>query len=141
MRKIKQNVLAVATVMVTFFAFGTMTFASSSSYEFTMNYRVVDGKENDTYHSLNKGDVYISGSHYEYSTDKGAVSSHYDIHYVLLRDRFGPDLNCGSITCTYNENPSGKIGKADKKSSKYYIQVYKVEDDGHNIKGSGTVYN
>ena len=45
------------------------------------------------------------------------------------------------IECDYYTNPSGKIGTADEKSSKYYLQIYKVEDDGHNIKGSGTIYN
>lgn len=50
-------------------------------------------------------------------------------------------LSKGGIECDYYTNPSGKIGTADEKSSKYYLQIYKVEDDGHNIKGSGTIYN
>lgn len=48
---------------------------------------------------------------------------------------------CGSIKTTIDNSPSGKIGTADKKSSKYYLQIFKVEDDGHNIQGKGTLSN
>lgn len=141
MKKMKQNLMAIATVMATSFAFATMTFAGSSNYSFTLDHRVVDGSDNGTYHSLDKGTAYIDGGHYEYLTDKGALSTYNNITYVLYRSRFGPDKSCGSIECDYYTNPSGKIGTADEKSSKYYLQIYKVEDDGHNIKGSGTIYN
>lgn len=34
-----------------------------------------------------------------------------------------------------------KIGTADVKSSRYYLQIYKLDDDGYNITGDGAVYN
>ncbi len=141
MSKTIQKVLAVVVVVaVTFFSFGAPSLAASSLYSFTMNYRVVDGKSNGEFHTLNKGTVYIDGSHVVYSHDPGATSYN-DIYYCLIRDRLGPNVKCGSVSFPYSKSPSGKLGTADKDSSKYYLQIFKIEDDGHNMRGAGTIYN
>ncbi|WP_176762238.1 hypothetical protein [Eubacterium oxidoreducens] len=121
---------------------GMVTYAAaSSSYSYTMNYRLVDGSKNKQYYTLNGGRIYISGSHHEYSTDKGALKTYNNIYYALYRKRAGADYYCGKIICSIKDSPSGIIGIGDKTSSKYYLQIYKVEDDGHNIKGSGRLKN
>lgn len=139
--RIKQNALAVLLVSCLFLSFGVTTYAATSYYGFELNYRVVDGKENGEYHTLNAGTVYISGTHEVYSVDAGVITGTAPLYYVLLKDQVGPDVNCGSIQCSISESPSGVLGTADKDSSKYYLQVYKVEDDGYNITGSGKIYN
>lgn len=141
MKKIGQNILAMLTVLVVTLSFVQITYAASSSYSFTMNYRLADGKDNGQYHTLDKGNVDIDGTLIETSTDQGALKTYNDVCYVLFRDCLGPDKECGKMVCKNLQNPSGRIGLADQKSSKYYLQVYKVEDDGHNIAGSGTLYN
>lgn len=141
MKRIKQCLTAVAAVTAMCFAFTAMTFAGTGSYSFTMNNMVVDGSKNNIYYSLDKGAVYISGTHWECSTDQGALDTYNPITYVLLRKRVGPDKGCGSIKCSLFSDPSGQLGTADTNSSDYYLQVYKVEDDGHNIEGNGTIYN
>ena len=141
MHKIAQKLLAVATVVATIFSFGVPSFAASSSYHFELNYRIVDGKDNGQFHTLNKGTVYIKGEHFDYNYDPGALKNPYDVSYSLLRDRFGPDAKCGTATFDHFEDPSGKLGVADKDSSKYYLQVWKGEDDGYNMRGSGEIYN
>ena len=93
------------------------------------------------YIQVKKGNVDIDGTLIETSTDQGALKTYNDVYYVLFRDCLGPDKECGKMVCKKLQNPSGRIGLADQKSSKYYLQVYKVEDDGHNIAGSGTLYN
>ena len=141
MSKTKQNIFAVLTVIAIVSLFSIFSYAKSSNYSFNMKYRVVDGKENKEFHSLNKGTVYITGEHYEYSADQGATTNNYDIYYALIRSRLWFDKKCGSVCFSIDEDPSGKLGTADKTSEKYYLQIYKVEDDGHNIKGSGTISN
>ena len=142
MKKKLQCTLAIASILASFGAVSTVAHAASnsSSYEFTMNHRIVDGKANNSYHTLSAGAVYINGVHYEYDAGVNPVGPN-DIHYALLRDRVGPDVNCGSITCSNYIYPSGRLGTADKASSKYYLQIFKVEDDGRDVRGSGTIYN
>lgn len=79
--------MAIATVMATSFAFATMTFAGSSNYRFT-HHRVVDGSDNGTYHSLDKGTVYIDGGHYEYLTDKGLYQLIITLHMYCIDQDF-----------------------------------------------------
>lgn len=142
MKKKLQCTLAVASILASLGAVSTVAHAASnvSSYEFTLNHRIVDGKVNGSYHTLSAGAVYINGVHYEYDAGVNPVGPN-AIHYALLRDRVGPDVDCGSITCYNYTYPSGKLGTADKASSKYYLQIYKNADDGRDVMGSGTIYN
>jgi len=118
-------------------------------YEFIMNNSVVDGNRNGRYFYLDKGDVYISGTHYLLSTDDWGESNGFNsVSYVLCMSKFGPDKKIGSVSAKVDPDsqwhytdygPEGCLGYAEKSSSKYYLYIYKL-DDGHNIAGSGVIY-
>lgn len=138
----KKFAVLLLLALLIFTCFSTIAFAASSDYSFVMYNRVVDGSSQGIYHTLDQGNVYISGLHYEISTDPWAVNNGYNsIYYALVRERFGPDYKCGSASFEIYEHPSGLIGVADMDSSNYYLEIFKIEDDGHNIMGSGEIYN
>lgn len=116
--------------------------AASSKYSFTMNYRVVDGSANGIYHSLSKGKAYIEGMQRVASKDKGHVPKPYTVNYTLYNktsgNKFGnvaktpPDSGSNAVAGSYSGLGGG---------TKYYLLIWKTEDDGFNITGDGSVYN
>lgn len=130
----------VMSLIVTLAVVGTMlvpfalVYAASSSYSFTMVYRVVDGCANDEFHYLDAGTVKISGS-----TSSGSSQ---DIYYELWRERFGPDKSFGTINGGINQSFTETFpDDADIDSSNYCLEMNRASTDPYTVTGSGTVYN
>ncbi|MCC2373331.1 hypothetical protein LKM03_14465 [Bacillus paranthracis] len=104
-----------------------------------MDHRVVDGSKNKQFHTLSKGSVYINGSAYVYSTDGGAVGP-YDVNYTLYRSAWGSDPSYGTVNGGINKSFSGAYN-VDKNSNEYYLFIWKTNDDGQNIRGTGKISN
>lgn len=139
----KQRILACLLVLGICGTFSITAKAGAySSYSFTLDNRVVDGSTTGSYHVLDTGAAYISGSHYVYSTDSNKLSTQNTLYYSLVREVTGPDVVYGTVSYSAGQSPNGeRIGTADVKSGRYYLQIFKLEDDGYNIKGSGAIYN
>lgn len=124
--------IAVTCAMIIPFVF---VYAASSSYSFTMQYRVVDGCDNDEFHYLDSGTVAISGS-------TSAGSSTQDVKYELMRERFGPDKSFGTVNGGVNQSFTGTFpSAADIDSSNYCLIVFRDSTDPWTVTGSGTIYN
>lgn len=116
----------------------------TASWSFTMKHRFVQGCDNGQYYSLGKGTAYISGTiDNTLKSGKPAGTTPNAIYVLLLREKFGPDegvgntINLGDSTnITFSEK---KLGKTSCKSSKYYLQFYKLYEDYYTATGSGTV--
>lgn len=117
------------------------TFAASSKYNFTMNYRVVDGSENGEYHTLSAGKAYIYGTHRQFSSvpnPTGPNTINYQLYNATSGNNFGivkAIPNSYGEETTVSGTYSGLGG-----GTKYYLFIWRV-DDGRDIKGSGSIYN
>lgn len=140
----KRRLLSIGlTIFILLIMFTPVYAASSSNWDFTMDYRVVDGDANGKYHNLKKGDMSLSGSIYAYSKDAGAVEKPYKVYISIYESKTGVDRSVGKTSKTPSSqlNSPVKISGSwgEQNAGKYYLIVYKSEDDGWNIKGSGTI--
>ncbi len=142
MKNIKAKILTFSIILAICLSFSIPVFASSSSYNFSMNYRNVNGKENGQFHQLTKGvPVKIYGSTTIVNSSDPSFPK-YDIYYSLVRDVFGFDKKYGSVNGGVGRSFSGTFsGKPDVTSGDYYLIIWKTEDDGHDVEGDGTIYN
>lgn len=136
--KSKIFTLFIAVMMVVLFS--APVFAYSSGYAFTMQLRAVDGSENGQYHSLGASNAHISGKAYVYDSAPGSLGP-YDIYYTLHKEVIGVDPNYGTINGGINGSFSGIFPNNGGASDKYYLFIWKVEDDGNDVYGSGGVSN
>ncbi len=109
--------------------------AASSSYSFTMGHRVVDGCANGQFHPLSVGTGHISGS-------TSAPGSSLSVSYELEREVWGFNPSYGVVNGGINTSFSGTFPTAiDVTSSDYCLVIYRGNDDGITVNGSGTLYN
>lgn len=122
-------------------SFAVPTFAASSSYNFTLSHRLVDGSNNNSFHKLDKGSVSIFETHQISSSEKGARDNALQLNYQLCNKTSG---NCfGTVKATPKKSRSYVNGtyKGLGGGSKYYLIIYRNRTDGHTNKGSGTLSN
>lgn len=138
----KQSICVFLIISLMLLITCTTVYAASSQYEFVMKQRLVSGKDNGMYHNLSKGTVYIKGTQKNVRIDGQATLQPNNVYYSLLRDKVGPDKKCGTINVKGTDTSiSKKLGVADTKSNKYYLQIYKAEVDKWKTTGEGKVYN
>lgn len=107
-----------------------------------MNYTEVNGKSNGSLHSMTAGNMTLSGDIWPVNQDPGAAASPNTVYIVVYQDVTGTDRNVGSTSILPNSN--GSLASFSKNFSNqvagnYYLFIYKVNDDGWNIKGSGSL--
>lgn len=131
--KVMSLIVTLAVVGVILMPFA-LVHAASSSYSFTMVYRVVDGCANDEFHYLDSGTVDISGS-----TSSGSSQ---DIWYELKRERWGPDKSFGLVNGGINQSFTKTFpDDADIDSSNYCLKITRANNDPYTVTGSGNIYN
>lgn len=139
----KQKVFSFFIVGLLLVSFAIPAYAATSSYSFTMSFRVVDGSANKEFHKLDKGSVSISGSHRVSSSGDGARDTPLQLNYQLCNKTSG---NCfGTVkatpradgTRTYVNGTYSGLGGG----TNYYLFIYRNGTDGHTISGSGTLSN
>ncbi|MFZ3579653.1 hypothetical protein, partial [Virgibacillus sp. DJP39] len=134
------NIFSIGIAVILIMSMSLPALAATNYYDFSLNYRVVNGKDNGEFHSLQSGTAHIDGSMYISSSAEGAVGPN-NVKYTLYKDEWGFDPTFGTVDGGtprgYSTNFSGSYSGLESSSSKYYLLIYKVEDDGHNIQGSG----
>lgn len=119
-----------------------------------MEKRYVNGSNNGEYHTFDKNNSITIDGDLTYSATSWQVAEAdpLDVLVVLYREKFGSDKKIGSYTIpspdaeseevtTLFKDFSKKLGTADKKSGKYYLEFSKPQDDGWDITGSGKLSN
>ena len=118
-------------------------FANTSSWNFTMDLEKLDGEKNKVYHSMNSGDLIISGDVWTYSTDHGPAKNPVAVRIWIYQSVKGIDRNVGSVMVTPTNKLNQKIHfeKLFRKqqSGKYYFYIFKLKNDCWNVKGAGTL--
>lgn len=100
-----------------------------------MAHRLVDGCANSQFHPLDVGTAHISGSAY-------APGSSLPIYYELEREVWGFNPSYGVVNGGINTSFSGTFPTSiDVSSSNYCLVIYRSDDDGRTVNGSGTLYN
>lgn len=120
-------------------------FAATNSFSFTMKNRYISGDSNNQHHILRAGNVYIKGTitSTKQNNNYGGTSPN-PISIALYRSKTGIDKYCGEVALGKSKNikiTERKLGKADITSGKYYLVIYKAENDYWTSTGSGKVYN
>ncbi|MBA3925998.1 hypothetical protein [Listeria rustica] len=149
MRKVSRKVCTGVLILlfVSIFSLPLIVKAASTGYSFTMDKRVVDGSVTGKYHKLSKGNAYLTGSQYIYSADKGyskkANAIGYELRNKTTRNSFGSFSKAlSSRSSTYPTKISKtRFSKTVGGGTQYYLIMWKNDDDGNNVKGSGTVSN
>ena len=116
--------------------------ANSSTYAWTMYYRVVDGTKTGTYHGLDAGAMTNSGSATAFSKDAGAYSAPLPISVEVWKDDFVDSKVCSvqrTISSVLNVYRTYSISCGSVSAGVYYLVIWKSQDDGWNMKGSGTL--
>lgn len=119
----------------------TPVFANSSSYSFTMDYRYVNGKSNGVTHGLDAGYLTNSGVLWAYAKAPGAVGP-YPVTIAVVKDELIDRTICTvSVTpyTTLGVIKSFSQGCGNVKTGVYYIEAWKANDDGWDIKVIGTL--
>ncbi|TCS83093.1 hypothetical protein [Tepidibacillus fermentans] len=139
----KHKLFSTTVILLLSVVMALPVLANTSYWSLTLDYRIVDGDKNSVYHDLTSGTMTISGNIYPYSLDGGHNPSPAPVTFSVYKSVFGFDPFAGSTTVTpYSTLNSSKYFNANlgsETAGKYYLQVYKVEDDGWNEKGSGTL--
>ena len=121
-----------------------MAMANTRSYNWEMNNRYDSGKNNGVFHQLNSGSLTHAGSIWAYSRDGGSNPSPATVTVrVYKSDAFADTLYCTksitpSTTLGTKKNWSQGCGSVPT-SSNYYLEISKVNDDGWNERGSGSL--
>jgi hypothetical protein len=151
MLNLKNKVLAILSAVFIFALVATPALAASSSYSLNMYYRI-DGKKEGSYHTLDKGKVYINGYAYYNGTSKSWAKTSTKgetVKYSLWKDDAWRDSYYGTVSHYVDSDAKPtkvyRINKAfptnaDVRSSKYYLEVMK-NDNGWKILGNGTLRN
>ncbi|MEB2270548.1 hypothetical protein LAV33_09705 [Bacillus safensis] len=138
----KSSVFSVVMLVLFSFAMVVPTFAKTNYYDFTMEYRAVNGADKKRFYELNKGPAKISGEQWELSKLPNANGPN-TVYYELRNKSTGKDYG----TVTSRPRADGKVNKVSGKytgiggGNKYYLFIYKIERDGRTIKGKGKVSN
>lgn len=140
----RKQILSFALLIVFLIIMFTPVLAyDSSSWSYTMYYRVVDGKANGEFHYLDSGSMTISGSLTAFDKIAGATPSPNTVYFRVMEDVFGIDRVVGtaartpSSTLNYWRSFSSSFGT--QPGGKYYLFIYTAEDDGWDTTGHGTL--
>jgi len=144
MTSLKRAAIAAFMVATSLLTGIAPSIANSYTYAWTMNARVVDGKVNGVFHAMLPGQGYLSGSLWTTSKDAPLLPGPYVVHYQVRRNQ---PLWADPLMCTRDVQPNSSgsasftLGMCGGQwaTGDYYIVVYKTEDDGWNMSGTGTI--
>ncbi|MBZ5215433.1 hypothetical protein HU186_13945 [Bacillus paralicheniformis] len=143
MKKMKTHIFSVAILGLLSLVMAIPTLAASKNYSFTMEYRVVNGATHGKFFTLKAGKAKISGKQWQFKADPYAVGPN-NVHYELKNKTTGNSFG-QVVSKPYAENEKDKKVSGTYSGlgggNRYYLMIWKVEDDGRDIKGNGSVYN
>ena len=141
----KSRLLTIALICMIMVVVATPVFAVSSSFDFTISQRVVDGSKNGQYHKLNKGKAKISNAYvYQVAAKRGATSPQ-TLYVDLINKTTGNYFGTITIGKPTKDGKakyfSGTFSKSVGGGSKYYLYVHRDASDGRTIYGNGKISN
>jgi len=90
---VQKRYLSVIIILIVCCVCLLPSFANTSSWSFTMDYRYVNGAENGIYHKMDAGEMSISGKIWIYSKDSWFGETPNRIKYEVWKSSFGLDEN------------------------------------------------
>jgi hypothetical protein len=133
------NVLAATAVLL---LMAMPSFANTATWSFTMNNRYVNGEDNGVLHTMSAGTMTFGGDVWNYAKAAGATGRN-TIHLNVYRQGFPTDpLACSTSAtapATLGQKQAFSVGCGSEPADTYYVVAYKVEDDGWDSKGAGTL--
>lgn len=115
-----------------------VAYAASTMYSFTMELRMVNGKDSGMYHTLDAGTAYISGtvSIVNYPSATPGQTTNYTLYQdVFLFDKIYTTVygsRKGSFSGSFGQVPAG---------DNFYLRIWTTEVDIYTRTGYGHVYN
>lgn len=106
-----------------------------------MNREAVNGAKNGQFYNLPAGDIKVSGS---MGPDvKGISKAPITVNASVWRERIGPDQKIGSKNvkppANLHKETSFSISSSNRAKGDYYLRFEKSEDDGWDLRGSGSI--
>jgi hypothetical protein len=115
--------------------------ANTAAFSFVMERRAVHGKGNGKLHALDAGELTLSGGVWVVSKNRGSTSTPTEVEIAVYRD--GQEAEVCSVTVKpstiFNEKRSSEKTCGRVETASYWLLVSKKNDDGWDIKGSGTL--
>jgi hypothetical protein len=102
----------------------------------------VNGKDNGIVHTMTAGTLSHTGAVWQYQTAPNPVGPN-QVHIEVWKDTLFDDLICTVTLTPYTTNNLKKYFSKNCgtiSAGNYFIVVWKVEDDGRDDKGTGTLY-
>ncbi len=141
------RIVARVMLVIAMLAVSTgVVLANSSSYSWTNDHVLVDGKANGVFHGMDAGALWLTGTMWTYSKDPGANPSPFNVRFQAFKTGFPWDtIACDktvtppatlNTTTSWNYNCSTNV-----QSGTFYLEIWKATgtDDGWNQKGNGTM--
>lgn len=123
-----------------FLGISVPVFASSQSYSFTMNNRMVNGSKNGKFYYFNGGAVSISGSH-SITARRYPNYNPLPVFFELKECGLIFDTSMGEVQGPPAGNVRGTLTNKTNKGKKYYLVIYTGENDYITRQGSGRLNN
>ena len=102
----------------------------------------MDGSVTGVYHGLDAGSMTNSGSATAFSKDPGALAAPNPITVEVWKDEFFDSKDCSvqrTISSSLNVYRGYSKGCGNVSVGVFYLVIWKVADDGWNMKGTGTL--
>lgn len=141
--KRKHVVLAVAAILGLGLSFlAGRAAANSAAFAFTMELRAVNGEKNKKFHSLDAGELTLSGAIWVVSKNRGSTAAPEVVEIKVKKSGLLASEVC-SVSLTPNtifnakrsfEKSCGKV-----ESGTYWVFVTRPRSDGWHLKGSGSL--
>jgi hypothetical protein len=129
------SLLATLVAAVAILSPFAVVYAASSPYSFTMQFSVVNGCTNGTFHTLAAGSAKLTGS-------TSAPGSSIPVQYELQREVFGFNPSYGSVNGGINTSFSNlTFPSGIPADTNFCIIVYRNSFDAITVTGSGNVHN
>lgn len=141
------NITAATFAIVAIAVFAGSAVASSAAFAFTMNLRYVDGKKNNILHTLDAGDLTLSGKIWVTSKKARAASNPEPVTITVWKPGIVNSDKC-SVSVTPDRILNQKVSFTKScghiESGTYFIAVSKSDafdksGDGWQCQGSGTL--
>ena len=115
--------------------------ANSAAFSFTMEMRAVWGNRNGKFHTLDAGELTLSGDVWVVSKNGGANSTP-DVVTIEVHRGTGVSAVCSvkvTPSTTFNDKRTFDKSCGRVESGSYWVFVERTNPDGWHLKGSGTL--
>lgn len=117
--------------------------ANSSAFTFDLTYRVVDGEANGKSHGLDGGTMTVSGSMTPYARGSVYNNTINTITVAVYKKTLIGSSSVGSVgtnvTASLHSTTSFSKNLGSVSTGTFYMYISRLEDDGWDVSGSGSL--